>query len=542
MLNLIFKIIIIILGYIFSHVILSANIVLLSLVLIFQQHVNISSITIFTFQVDQLYMQDAIHHSSGRAVPANTHSKPVFGPDVPDCPASTKMNIFHPLFPHLNGQWPPIDPNNVLRCMHCSGPLNQGCPVPIVVKHDFRKNHYFVTDLTCRPACAKARIIEIHSFLMSPATMLTAQMCRLVLGLPFDNIMTAPPRLMLRIHGGNVSLPQFLHDYNNVISCQRMAPALIEDNGEGQYDNYSSSLVMSTVANNYGSPLTFDDSDPNMQTPIVIDAATVSNKQLSRHITYVSHNIFNGIRGTWPPPGHDKLRCMHCGGPCDKGCPVPMVIRYDAEIGLFHVLDITCTISCVKGRIIELNSSLMNMILLLTGRFCQVMFGVNFFISPAKPRMSLVIHGGTDSIEDFRKDFFEATLVPSAEKMQLIVPELIKFELFDVVAQQRDMMSNRDCCMPFLQGGGEHGTEEQMPQTYVGGPASSRAKAPISATIQSHSTFHSVALDQPMFMAYQEERAAKVAGGEQMEDVIPQKKSKKKKEDMVKGVSMIDRK
>ena len=303
--------------------------------------------------------------------------------------------------------------------------------------------------------------------------------------------------------------------------------------------------------------MTFDDSDHAMQIPIVIDAAAVSNHQLSKHSKYIYHPLFNGKSGQWPPDNYEQYHCMHCGGMCDRGCPIPIVTRYDAKRNKYYVTDIHCSVNCCKGRILEINSFLMNMTTLLTGRMCQEVFKVDFAVMPAPPRLRLRIFGGDLTLEQFRLNFH--TIRCTKEMTPYIMVENVVFEDLDVVAQHAHAVSDTDCCLPFIVDGKNDGDNqadfemgiETMSTTnhrYAadsiggGGGASTGSGADagsgagsganttqrIHATIRTHNAFHTVAAEQPMFELYKQERADKISKGENIDQFIPQKKSKKK--------------
>ena len=316
--------------------------------------------------------------------------------------------------------------------------------------------------------------------------------------------------------------------------------------------------------------MTFDESDPSVQVPIVIDAAAVSNHQLGRHSKMIYHPLFNGKPGQWPPENYEQYHCMHCGGFCDRGCPVPIVTRYDAKRNKYYVTDIHCSVNCCKGRILEINSFLMNMTTLLTGRMCQEVFKVDFAVMPAPPRLRLRIFGGDLTLEQFRHNFH--TIQCTQERIPFIMTEKVAFEELDTVAQQAYAVNETDCCLPFIVDGPtdtcqtdfEMGlettpsfkqhrkntntttttttttTKTTTTTTTTTTTAAAAAKINrdtkeppggqyrINATIRTHNVVHTVIADAPMFEQYKKERAEKIAKGEAVDQFVPQKKSKKK--------------
>ena len=247
---------------------------------------------------------------------------------------------------------------------------------------------------------------------------------------------------------------------------------------------------------------TFDDSNPECQEPVVIDAAAVSNCQLNQHVRHIVHPLFSSTSRSWPPPEYQRLSCMHCGGKCDQGMPVPIVVRVDEQKKTYYVTDITCSVACVKARIIEVNSFMMNMHCLYTGRMCQEVLGVDFATVPAPPRLRLQCFGGDLTLEQFRKDF---KFVQCTKQVGLAVfTEPVSFSCEDVRCGEQKQseapgVSNAsgtpgvsDSCLPFIQQKARGGDEAPRPI--------------INATIRRHDKYHTLTRDKTLFEEFQATR------------------------------------
>lgn len=481
-----------------------------------------------------------------------------------DSPPRNRKNprVNHGSFPGLT-TWPPPNAPG-LKCMHCLGNCSLNPPpVPIVIAYNVSRVLYTVTDLTCSVRCAKAHIFECQCFLMHPHTQLTSQFCHEVLKLDFKQE-AAPPRLRLTCHGGDITHHEFHQNFQHVQSTQKREPFILVDSPFFNSQSIFLPKNPPAPATCALGTLTFDeDSDPLLCKPIIIDAAAVTNRQLHKHTKYALHPLFDGRRSRWPPPNASELICMHCGLACNFGCPVPIAVRYDSRLGAYHVIDITCSVACVKARIVELNCPLMNLMILLTGKMCHQIFELRLVdvIEAAPPRLRFRIHGGDIDAKEWR---LKQRPMPSLTQSQIdcVINTRVVFEDVDVRQQRVDL--SEDCCLPFLRDesflkttpleeeDSERKTNKKAKKTNAADSttttitttttttsttSSSSSYFPSSgvphATIQNHHDYHSVLREKPMFELYQEERAQKVLNGERIEEaeivLKVRKKSYKKK-------------
>jgi hypothetical protein len=94
---------------------------------------------------------------------------------------------------------------------------------------------------------------------------------------------------------------------------------------------------------------------------------------------------------SWPQEKMPHLQCLHCGGSCDAGPPVPAVKQYDSQLDQFWVFGPFCRPCCAFGAICEVDSTSKQ--LAPTAEILRRYFGVNK-INIAPPRASHWRFGG----------------------------------------------------------------------------------------------------------------------------------------------------
>lgn len=102
------------------------------------------------------------------------------------------------------GNWPT---STDLWCWHCCHPFTS-MPLPMPVDHDDRRDTFHVTGTFCSWACIKAYNLDSHTYkkgLISNTLTLFHKRCTGVL----RGIRPAPPRQMLRVFGGSMSIEDF---------------------------------------------------------------------------------------------------------------------------------------------------------------------------------------------------------------------------------------------------------------------------------------------------------------------------------------------
>lgn len=116
------------------------------------------------------------------------------------------------------------------------------------------------------------------------------------------------------------------------------------------------------------------------------------------------HGIFLGripLRSThiqkWPNT-LEHLQCLHCGGNCDVGPPVPVCRHYESQVDQYWVFGPFCRPSCSLGYICENDSTSKQMS--ATTELLRRFFGITE-IQIAPPRASHRRFGGPLSDSDF---------------------------------------------------------------------------------------------------------------------------------------------
>jgi hypothetical protein len=100
---------------------------------------------------------------------------------------------------------------------------------------------------------------------------------------------------------------------------------------------------------------------------------------------------------SWPEKS-PELQCLHCGGPCDVGPPVPAVKQYENQIDSYWVYGPFCRPCCAFGSICENDGTSKQ--LAATTEMLRRYFGVKI-PKIAPPRASHYRFGGPLSDSDF---------------------------------------------------------------------------------------------------------------------------------------------
>jgi hypothetical protein len=106
--------------------------------------------------------------------------------------------------------WPPAPD---VACLHDCHPF-QTQAIPIVHRYDERAGKYHVYGVFCSANCAKMYIIEHEPGVTSRRMVEFLSMLRSVFGIT-GNIKPAPPRVRLRLFGGELSIEQFRNQFRH---------------------------------------------------------------------------------------------------------------------------------------------------------------------------------------------------------------------------------------------------------------------------------------------------------------------------------------
>lgn len=139
---------------------------------------------------------------------------------------------------------------------------------------------------------------------------------------------------------------------------------------------------------------------PKTTTELLMTSVPPTEDQLVAHIS----GIFAGrvpLRtlsvGHWPAMA-EHLQCLHCGGPCDAGPPVPAARTYDTQNDTYWVYGPFCRCSCALGYICENDSTSKQ--LAPTVELMRRFFGLKA-LHVAPPRQAHVRFGGPLGPADF---------------------------------------------------------------------------------------------------------------------------------------------
>lgn len=142
---------------------------------------------------------------------------------------------------------------------------------------------------------------------------------------------------------------------------------------------------------------------PAGPTELLMTSVPPSENLLVAHI----HGIFAGriplrtqhIAG-WPEKA-PQLQCLHCGGACDAGPPVPVARHYETQHNLYWVFGPFCRPCCAFGYVCETDSTSKQ--LAPTVELMRRYFGLKK-VRVAPPRCAHVRFGGALRDADFYGD------------------------------------------------------------------------------------------------------------------------------------------
>lgn len=100
------------------------------------------------------------------------------------------------------------------------------------------------------------------------------------------------------------------------------------------------------------------------------------------------------------PASMSHLSCLHCGGLCDVGPPIPAVHHYEQQLAHFWIFGPFCRSSCAFGYICERDSSVATKQMAATAEALRRYFGVSA-IRIAPPRAAHQRYGGPLSDHEF---------------------------------------------------------------------------------------------------------------------------------------------
>ena len=114
----------------------------------------------------------------------------------------------HPLFAYEETlSWPPEGWESI-ACWHC---CNTFTSAPCTAPHSFdrKRSTFNVSGIFCSWSCAKAYILEQKSWSSRERLLLLEELARRIHPLGEKSIPTAPPRLRLKMFGGDLTIEQF---------------------------------------------------------------------------------------------------------------------------------------------------------------------------------------------------------------------------------------------------------------------------------------------------------------------------------------------
>lgn len=177
-----------------------------------------------------------------------------------------------------------------------------------------------------------------------------------------------------------------------------------------------------------------------IRTPLVPDPAR--DKRLP--ITRVAKKRVRVIEpGDWPE--RTDAWCWHCCHPFE-GQPLPMPVRYDDRLDVFHVTGTFCSWACMKAYNAESRSHMRYVDATIITLFRKRCTGSLHHVMPAPPRLALKAFGGTMSIEQFRANATLLAILPPRMIMHRPVVEEIPARLRErpTPQQMQDTVSFKD--------------------------------------------------------------------------------------------------
>jgi hypothetical protein len=108
------------------------------------------------------------------------------------------------------GTWPPAAD---VACWHDCHPFHSQ-PIPLLHRYEERSGLYHVYGVFCSPNCAKMYIIEHEQGVTSLRMVEFLSMLRVVYGIT-GNLKPAPPRMRLKLFGGELTIQQFRNQFKH---------------------------------------------------------------------------------------------------------------------------------------------------------------------------------------------------------------------------------------------------------------------------------------------------------------------------------------
>ena len=147
--------------------------------------------------------------------------------------------------------------------------------------------------------------------------------------------------------------------------------------------------------------------------------------------------------GDWPTS--TACLCWHCCHPF-SGPPLPMPVRYDERLDLFHVTGTFCSWGCMKAYNMDSSSYMRHVNATVITLFYKKCVGKLEGIRPAPPRLALQAFGGPMTIEEFRGCERNMMILPPKMIMHRPVVEEIPARLRErpTAQQLEDTISFKD--------------------------------------------------------------------------------------------------
>lgn len=147
--------------------------------------------------------------------------------------------------------------------------------------------------------------------------------------------------------------------------------------------------------------------------------------------------------GSWP--ASTSGLCWYCCHPFD-GPPLPMPIRHDPHLDIFHVVGTFCSWGCMKSYNMDSSSYMRHVNATVITLFHKRCTGKLTSIRPAPPRLALKAFGGSMSIEEFRGCDKNMMILPPKMIMHRPVVEEIPARLRErpTPQQLQDSVSFKD--------------------------------------------------------------------------------------------------
>lgn len=112
-----------------------------------------------------------------------------------------------------------------LWCWYCCHPF-QGAPLPLPIKYDDRRDVFHVMGTFCSWACMKAHNLESASYMKSVIANTITLFHKRCTG-QLRGVRPAPPRVALRVFGGNMSIEEFRAASGKPVEFAVLPPRMI---------------------------------------------------------------------------------------------------------------------------------------------------------------------------------------------------------------------------------------------------------------------------------------------------------------------------